>query len=111
MGRMKTLISKTYSRLAALCMIIIAASCADENPRPTLGDVSTFVPPVLKNAPTGGPVELLPDNATQIFENFEWHPTDYGINLSSIYAVQADLDADLRAPRDGGESSQDAVAG
>lgn len=109
MGRMKTLISKTYSRLAALCMIIIAASCADENPRPTLGDVSTFVPPVLKNAATGGPVELLPDNATQIFEKFEWQRTDYGIQLSTIYTLQADIDPDFPAPRTVAESSQDAV--
>jgi hypothetical protein len=106
---MKTLIKKTYSRAVAFCMIVLAASCADEKPKPILGDVSTFVPPVLKNSATGGPVELLPDNASNLFETFEWERTDYGIQLSTNYTLQADTDPGFPAPWTVAESSSDRV--
>lgn len=105
MGSMKTLITKIYTRAAAFCMILLVASCADEKPKPILGDVSTFVPPVLKNNATGGPFELLPENASQIFETFEWERTDYGIQLSTNYTLQADVDPDFPAPRTVAETS------
>ena len=100
---------KTYNRAAAICLILLAASCADEKPRPILGDASTFVPPVLKNSASGGPVELLPDNASDIFETFEWERTDYGIQLSTSYVLQADTDPDFPAPRNVAETSSNRV--
>lgn len=106
---MKTLITKTYSRLAALCIILLAASCGDEKPKPILGDVSTFIPPVLKNSETGGPVELLPDDASSVFETFEWERTDYGIQLSTNYALQVDTNPDFSAPRTLTETTSDRV--
>lgn len=107
MGSMKTLIRKVYTHAAAFGMILLAASCADEKPRPILGDVTTFTPPVLKNSASGGPFELLPDNASSVFETFEWERTDYGIQLSTNYVLQADTDPGFPAPRTLAETTSD----
>src|SRR5690606_18066762 len=110
MGSMKTLIMKKYNRAFALCMIVLAASCADEGPKPTLGDESTFTPPVFKNNATGGPFELLPDKAGEILETFEWERTDYGVQLSTSYQLQMDVDPDFPAPRSLAETTTASAA-
>ncbi|MFO7257830.1 MAG: SusF/SusE family outer membrane protein [Bacteroidota bacterium] len=107
---MKTLIMKKYNRAFALCMIVLAASCADEGPKPTLGDESTFTPPVFKNNATGGPFELLPDKAGEILETFEWERTDYGVQLSTSYQLQMDVDPDFPAPRSLAETTTASAA-
>ena len=93
-----------YSALMAMIILIVAA-CADEKVGPVLPDASTFVAPVLKNPATATPEELLPDNASDLFEKFEWERTKYGVQLSTNYVLEIDDDADFTSSQKLAETS------
>lgn len=93
--------------LALITGSMFLVRCAEDKVRPELGDASTFTAPVLENSATGTPVELLPENASSVFETFTWQRTDYGIQLSTNYALQVDVDESFSNPRTLAETSSD----
>lgn len=107
---MKTQMIKTYMPILALGAMLLVIACSDEKPRPILGDISTFTAPVLTNNATGTPVELLPENASDIFESFAWQRAEYGIQLSTNYALQVDDNSEFDNPRTLGETSSDKLS-
>jgi hypothetical protein len=70
-------------------------SCADEDTGPVLPDSSTFTAPVLSNEASKASVELLPENASTVFEKFEWQPANYGVNVSTDYILEVDDNEDF----------------
>lgn len=106
---MKTLLIRRYIIAAALGAVVLLNACSEEKPRPMLGDTSSFTPPVLTNSATGTPVELLPENASSVFESFEWQRTDYGIQLSTNYTLQASTDVDFSNVRNLAETTSNKV--
>lgn len=78
--------------------LIIAAACAETDLGPVL-DESTFEAPVLMNPATAAPVELLPENAANLYEEFEWEKTQYGVNVSTTYVLEVDDNEDFSSPQ------------
>jgi hypothetical protein len=66
------------------------SACENEPVGPILGDASTFINPVISNPATTDPTELLADNATDVYEKFEWTTADYGISLPANYVLSVD---------------------
>jgi hypothetical protein len=108
MDSMKT--SGILNYMIALAVLLLAGACAEEPQKPVLGDVSTFTPPVLMNSATGTPLELLPENATSLYEKFDWERTEYGISLSTNYALEIDRDAEFNDPRTLAESTSNTAS-
>src|SRR5690606_13877734 len=108
MGSMKTRTLIRYT-VGLIIGALFLVRCAEDKVRPVLGDASTFTAPVLTNSATGTPVELLPENATSVFESFEWQRTDYGIQLSTNYVLQVDVDESFSNPRTLAETSSNKV--
>ncbi len=78
------------SSISILCIIaaLFTSCCDNSDPEPMLGEPSSFISPELSNPETSLPVELLPENATETYEEFEWSRADYGIQLSVDYIIQ-----------------------
>lgn len=70
-------------------------ACEEQEPLAVLGDSSSFVAPVLSNAATADPKELSVDNATQVYELFQWSATQYGVTLSTTYTLQIAVSDDF----------------
>ncbi|MCG8311276.1 MAG: SusF/SusE family outer membrane protein [Cytophagales bacterium] len=79
-------------------LILINAACENENVKPILGDSSTFVRPELTNAPTSEPKVLLPEEALELYEEFEWTKADYGLPLSTNYILAVDTSEAFTSP-------------
>lgn len=105
---MKTQPIRRYT-VALIIGATFLVRCAEDKVLPVLGDASTFTAPVLANNATGTPVELLPENASSVFETFEWERTDYGIQLSTNYVLQVDVDESFSNPRSLAETSSSSV--
>lgn len=88
-------------KAASLALLLLAAgSCADENLGPVLPDRSSFVAPSLKNSPTGTPTELLIQNAGNVYEEFQWDKSSYGVQLSVNYVLEVDDSEDFDSPQE-----------
>jgi hypothetical protein len=78
--------------LKSISVIIISAfliSCAEDQIGPTIDLTgANFVSAELTNAATAEPVELLPENANNQFEEFEWMPSEYGVSVPVNYVLE-----------------------
>ncbi len=101
--KMKTKGINRYGVLAVL--ITLVGSCSEQELGPVLPDAGEFAAPTMKNAATADAVELNPDNAANTFEVFEWEKADYGVNVSTSYALQIDNDEDFSSPQTLAETS------
>lgn len=102
---------KTLKFLSYLTVVlaIVVAGCTEEV-GPKLPDFSEFIAPVLTSAETADPVEFLPEEATEVFEVFEWDRTDYGgTDLSTNYVIEIDDDEDFSSPQDVENTSADSL--
>jgi hypothetical protein len=79
-------------------LILINAACEDEPVGPKLGDSSTFVSPELTNAATAAATVLLPENALELYEDFEWSKANYGVNLPTNYLLVVDTSEAFSKP-------------
>ena len=96
--------------LISLAVLVgLMASCTDDVEKPVLRDSSTFVPPVLKNAPTADPVVFLPEDASNLFEKFEWERTGYGISLATNYVLEIDTSESFSNPQRLRETTADSA--
>ncbi|NJM25945.1 MAG: hypothetical protein HC859_11145 [Bacteroidia bacterium] len=84
--------------------LIIATACTETDLGPVL-DETTFVAPVLINPATATTVELLPENAANLYEEFEWEKTQYGVNVSATYVLEIDDNEDFSSPQSLAQSS------
>ncbi len=91
---------KIYQFLAALVMMaLVVTSCEDDKVLPTLSsDSSTYGAPVMENPATKDPIELLPENAGDLFESFKWSKADYGIQVPVGYILEMDSSNSFSAP-------------
>lgn len=102
---------KTLKFLSYLTVVlaIVVAGCTEEV-GPKLPDFSEFIAPVLTSPATADPVEFLPEEATEVFEVFEWDRTDYGgTDLSTNYVIEIDDDEDFSSPQDVENTSADSL--
>jgi hypothetical protein len=74
---------------------LLAASCTEEERGPVLPDSSTFVAPSLQNPATKAAMEVTAENLGQVYEEFTWQPTNYGLALSTNYVLEIDNDEDF----------------
>lgn len=88
---------------------VLFFSCAVEEVGPILGDSSTFEAPVIQNPATRDAVVFTEENLNQEFEEFQWERTNYGINLSTDYALEIDKSEDFDDPRVLATSTSDKV--
>lgn len=104
---MKT--SKKIMRYAIAVIAVAVFSCTDEPFGPVLPDSSTFVSPVFMNNVTADSKELLPEEATALYEKFTWERSQYGVNLSTDYVLEIDDNNDFSSPQKLAETSRDSV--
>ncbi len=69
---------------------IVYTACENDPVGPILGNAESFVAPSITNPATAASQELLPDEATSLFEKFEWTSADYGISLPTNYVLSVD---------------------
>lgn len=105
---MKTNRLYNYRGLMAMVLLIMA-SCVEEKLGPVLPESTAFVAPSLKNSPSATPVELLPEKASDVFEEFEWERTQYGVQLSTNYVIEIDNDEDFSSPQNLAETSSNSA--
>ncbi|MFZ6011965.1 MAG: SusF/SusE family outer membrane protein [Bacteroidota bacterium] len=99
-----------YKSALLLTALLVVASCEEEKVKPTLPDSSAFVAPSLKNDATKPKVELLPANAANEFEKFEWDKAQYGLQVSTNYVVEVDKNANFTNPQVLAETSASSAA-
>jgi hypothetical protein len=78
--------------------IILSTACENEPVAPVLKDSSTFISPELLNSPTSDSKVLSPDNAMDLYEEFEWSKSDYGVQLPTNYLLVVDTSDAFSAP-------------
>jgi hypothetical protein len=78
--------------------IILSTACENEPVAPVLKDSSTFISPELLNSPTSDSKVLSPDNALDLYEEFEWSKSDYGVQLPTNYLLVVDTSDAFSAP-------------
>ncbi len=79
-------------------LIAINTACENEPVGPILKDSSTFVAPELMNPATSDPMVLSPDNALDLYEEFEWTKAEYGVQLPTNYILAVDLSEEFKSP-------------
>lgn len=93
---MKT--AKNIFILSLFCSSFVL-SCAEEEIGPVLSESSTFSAPLLKSPSTAAPFIIIPENASEVFEDFVWEKTKYNIPLASDYVVQMDDNEEFDSPK------------
>ena len=100
---------KITALLTALCTAF-SISCSDESLGPVLQDSSTFVAPVFENPATSAAKIFTEENLADVYEIFKWQRTDYGVQLSTNYAIEVDDNADFSSAKNLGTTSGDELA-
>ncbi len=76
--------------VAVVLMTVVATACENEPVSPILGDSKSFISPELMNDPDSEVKTLLPEEAQDIYEEFEWSKADYGVKLPTNYLLAVD---------------------
>jgi hypothetical protein len=79
-------------------LVIASTACENEAVGPILGDSSTFVAPQLMNAPTSASRVLAPEDALNLYEEFEWSKATYGVQLPTNYILAVDTSEAFKKP-------------
>lgn len=86
----------TYITLISLvtfgCYLV---SCETETFGPVLGDSSTFISAELSNPASSAAVVLEADNAGNVYEEFSWSPSNFGVSLAVDYILEMDINDDF----------------
>lgn len=88
---------------------LLLPSCDEEERGPVLPDAAAFTAPSFKNAASADPVELLPENAANVLEEFTWEPARYGVQVSTDYVIEIDDQEDFASPQELGETSTNSL--
>jgi len=79
------------SAIAAIGISVLIYSCKEDAIGPIIDLTGTnFVAPSINNAATGGPTDLLPENADNTFEEFTWTTAEYGVQIPINYVLEID---------------------
>lgn len=79
-------------------LMVVGTACENEPVGPILGDSASFIAPALMNPATSDSKVLLPEDATSLYEEFEWSKADYGINLPTNYLLVVDTSESFSKP-------------
>lgn len=81
-----------------LSALLIGVSCSDDMIKPILGNKDAYKAPVILNGTEAPVKEFTEDNLSEEFEILEWENADYGVDVSTRYVVEADLNEDFASP-------------